>query len=422
MEENANKGKPFDGEVYREIRKYQSQKQPSLEMQWWTLLSHHRARNLKQLLRHREFTLAFDAFLEIPALLTGMRISTLHKIIAIRCDEEIVHYLRYIKRFWSELLLHDKTAMNKLDQATVETLQLTAPWASALDAKILRGKMLDGEIFGDFSQQEREEIWVRLQSFRGLVPSLFEIFENVKCLEAWADCLKWLSADSALAQDSEATVEAVPASLAHRVDLGRRQLYAFAMRYHCEIPKRPSGKDLLAKPRATSDTTRLREMADLAHHLGFESSEIAALKHFPKSTDSMVERASEKPALVTDGPGEIRKYRCGMPRAQSYEEDRKFLFINHLHDHRDEQSKAITSYFRLRSTYLKFFGIPDDSNPEVTPISSPTPSVYLPREDPTQGLEHMEVDGENPEDITMQDGEGEEQQQRTPFHIESALA
>ncbi|KAL2042123.1 hypothetical protein N7G274_005311 [Stereocaulon virgatum] len=34
----------------------------------------------------------------------------------------------------------------------------------------------------------------------------------------------------------------------------------------------------------------------------------------------------------------------------------------------------------------------------------------------------MEVDGENPEDITMQDGEGEEQQQRTPFHTESALA
>ncbi|KAL2043404.1 hypothetical protein N7G274_003710 [Stereocaulon virgatum] len=163
-------------------------------------------------------------------------------------------------------------------------------------------------------------------------------------------------------------------------------------------------------------------MADLANHLGFESSEIAALKQFPKSTDSMVERASEKPALVTDGPGKIRKYRCGMPRAQSYEEDRKFLFINHLQDHRDEQSETITSYFRLRSAYLKFFGIPDDSNLEVSPIFRPTSSVYLPREEPTQGLEHMEVDGENPEDITMQDGEDEEQQQRTPFHTESALA
>jgi len=87
MEEYANEGKLSDGEVYRKIRNYQSQKQSSLEMQWWTRLSPHRARNLKQLLRHREFTVAFDAFLEIPALLTGMRISTLHKMFAIRCDK-----------------------------------------------------------------------------------------------------------------------------------------------------------------------------------------------------------------------------------------------------------------------------------------------------------------------------------------------
>lgn len=63
-----------------------------------------------------------------------------------------MHYLRYTKQFWSELLLHDKTAMTKVDQATVEALELTAPWASALDAIILRGKMLNGEIFGYLSQ------------------------------------------------------------------------------------------------------------------------------------------------------------------------------------------------------------------------------------------------------------------------------
>lgn len=170
-----------------------------------------------------------------------------------------------------------------------------------------------------------------------MVPSLFEIFENIKCLEAWADYLKWLvclgpretlstaiekiytgvnqSVDSALVQESDATFETVPASPAYRIDLGRRQLYAFAMRYHCKIYKKPSGRDLLAKPRATLDTTRLREMADLASRLGFESSEIAALKKFPKSADPTVERGNEIPALVTDSPGEIRKDRCGIPRA-----------------------------------------------------------------------------------------------------------
>ncbi|MCJ1351505.1 MAG: hypothetical protein MMC33_001489 [Icmadophila ericetorum] len=74
--------------------------------------------------------------------------------------------------------------MAKVDQATVEALQLTAPWASTLDAKTLRGKMLSGKLFCHFSQQERRGIWIRLRSFKGLVPSLLEIFENVKYLEA----------------------------------------------------------------------------------------------------------------------------------------------------------------------------------------------------------------------------------------------
>ncbi|KAL9127435.1 MAG: hypothetical protein Q9217_003687 [Psora testacea] len=371
---------------------------------------------------------------------------------AIRSDEEILRYLRYTKQFWSDLLQQDKTAMAKVDQATVEALQLTAPWASTLDAKILRGKILGGELFCRFSQQEREEIWIRLQSFKGLIPSLFELFENIKCLEAWADCLKWLvclgpretlftamekiytginqSVDSALVQKNETTFESVPGSSARRIDLGHRQLYAFAMRYYCEIPKKPSGKDLLAKPKAMLNTTRLREMADLANRLGFESSEINALKQFPKPADPMIIRGNEKPTLVTDGPGEIRKDRCGMPHAQNYEEDRKFVFITHLHDDRDEQSEGITSYFRLRSTYLKFYGMPDDSNPQqnlttaigesFSPAFHLTRSTYSPREDQARGAEHMDIDGEQTEDTVMQDGEVEEQ--RPPFQAEGALA
>ena len=207
--------------------------------------------------------------------------------------------------------------------------------------------MLGGELFRSFSQQEREEIWIRLQSSKGLVPSLLEFFEDARCLEAWAECSKWLvcpgpretlstamnkiytgmnqSVDSGLVQENETTFESVPANSARRIDLGYRQLCAFAMRYHREIPKKPSGKDLLAKPRATLDTTRSREMADLANHLGFESSEITALKRFPNLVNPLIVRGNENPALVTDGPGEIRKNRCGMPHAQNYEKNREYL-------------------------------------------------------------------------------------------------
>jgi len=86
-EEYANEGQPSDGEAYRKIREYDFLKQSSLETRWWTRLSSHRATNLKQLLRHKDITAAFDSLLEIPALLEGMRISTLHKMFATRCDE-----------------------------------------------------------------------------------------------------------------------------------------------------------------------------------------------------------------------------------------------------------------------------------------------------------------------------------------------
>ncbi len=77
-------------------------------------------------------------------------------------------------------------------------------------------------------------------------------------------------------------------------------------------------------------------MADLANCLGFESSEITTLKQFPRPEDPTIVRGYERPALVTDGPGEVRKDRCGMPHVQSYEEDRKFLFITHLYNDMDE--------------------------------------------------------------------------------------
>ena len=88
MEEYANECPLSDGEIYRKIRMYCSQNQSSLELRWWTRLSSHRATNLKQLLQHPDLAAAFDSFLEIPALLEEeMRISTLHKMFAIRCNE-----------------------------------------------------------------------------------------------------------------------------------------------------------------------------------------------------------------------------------------------------------------------------------------------------------------------------------------------
>jgi len=268
--------------------------------------------------------------------------------------------------------------MQKVDQATVKALELKAPRLSTLDAKVLRGQVLGGEIFGAFSEQERVAIWGRLQAVDGLIPSLFTFFEDVKYLEACANCVKRLvslsprdtvstalekafcdanqRADRAVIQVTESSFTSSPASLADQVDLGYRQLHAYAMRHYLQMPREPKGKELLARLMVNTEETVLRDFADLADRLGFESPEITALKQCPKSTVARARSERSKPLLVTDGAGEIKKRRCGLPRVEDYVEDGEFLFVNHLHNEEEEQGEGITSFFVRKSVYFAFFG------------------------------------------------------------------
>jgi len=322
--------------------------------------------------------------------------------------------------------------MKNIDSVTVKALELTAPWASTADAQILRGKVLGGEVFCSFSQQEREEIWIQLQTFKGLIPSLYGFFEDIKLLEAWSNCLKWTiclsprdtvstalkdiftgvnqDTGSALVQETETLFKTVSASFAYQRDLACRQLWAFAMRYHREIPRRSCGKDLLAKPMVMLNTAKLRELIDLANRLGFEPPAIRALQQYSRSQETPEATGNNRPMLVTDGPGETRRERCGMPHIQSYEEDRKFLFITHLHDDRNEQSEGITSFFRLRSVYMKFYGMPCDvidtaiDSSSQQHLSTRINESQLSNFHPAQSisLERMNIDEEQPEvDVNM---------------------
>ena len=56
-------------------------------MRWWARLQGNRLRNLKGLLRHVEFTAAFDALLDVPGLWSGMQLTTLHKLTALKFNE-----------------------------------------------------------------------------------------------------------------------------------------------------------------------------------------------------------------------------------------------------------------------------------------------------------------------------------------------
>jgi hypothetical protein len=78
---------------------------------------------------------------------------------------------------------------------------------------------------------------------------------------------------------------------------------------------------------------------------------------YPKPT-TKEEPEPSRPLLVTSGPSEVKKRRCGIPLKKTYKEDRKFIYINHLHDKREEQGEGITSFYVIKSRYFAFFGKP----------------------------------------------------------------
>jgi hypothetical protein len=292
--------------------------------------------------------------------------------------------------------------MQYVDEITVKALELRAPRLCTRDAGDLRAQVLGGTIFSAFSERDRVGIWARLQAVDGLIPSLYALFENVNYLKALAACMTRLvrpslgdtvstalfkafsdinqRADRAVIQITESCFSSSPASSADRADLGVRQLYAYAMRHYLQMPRDLKGKELLARHTTNVDRTVLREFADLAERLGFESPEITALKEHPHARDARNPSENSKPLLVTDGAGVKKKRRCGLPSVEEYLEDSESLFINHLHDVDEEQGEGITSFFVRKSIYSAFFGKP-----------SPLPLEGLhPRNNAVEGRQTLE--------------------------------
>lgn len=86
IEEYSNEEKPSDGEIYYKMRRYHFQRNFSFEMRWKARLRGKRQQYLLTLTRNEAMTAAFDDLLDIPGLWGGMKITTLHKMMALKCD------------------------------------------------------------------------------------------------------------------------------------------------------------------------------------------------------------------------------------------------------------------------------------------------------------------------------------------------
>lgn len=356
--------------------------------------------------------------------------------------EELVHYLTHVKHFWATLVDHDRTRMALIDLHTVDTLQLYAPRASKVDRKTVKGKILGGEVFSNFSRSERAVIWKRLRSHEacdGIIPSLHTFFRDISYLELCANAVKRLvllnkqqsTVRSAfvhsfrsrrpdgdcLIQTSETSFRRQPGTNDERLSSGYRQIWMYAMRHYPEMAKDvQSGQNAnptRAKARATADEGVIHDMAALARKLGFRTPQIKAiLKQSPdrqiaraallkarkpdhyyydsETFESLIERIAGcfalaiprdvPPAALVTGRAIKLKDRCGAPPQQTQQLDRPHIFFDQLHSATVRQG-SLSSLEVRRCVYYAFFG-----KPSSQAIVRSTPSGQLSANEPLSPL------------------------------------
>jgi hypothetical protein len=178
-----------------------------------------------------------------------------------------------------------------------------------------------GESVQGLDAHERGEIWHRLTRVEGFIPPLATFFEDVDYLGLLAGCVKRLTgsklkkpvsehlelvftgvnqeASCVKIQVKEDSFANGRGTSADQIDLGCRQIWAFAMRYYPDMPKDKSKKDRVRKAEVKADPAVLRRFGDLAQALGFKSPGILKLLQYPTAHPVHGSVSSERPFLVT---------------------------------------------------------------------------------------------------------------------------
>ncbi|KAF2178253.1 hypothetical protein K469DRAFT_599807, partial [Zopfia rhizophila CBS 207.26] len=420
-EEYSNSVNFSDGEIYLKIQEYKHDPGRHLgtifaEKCLWTRLSKDKRKDLKRILKHKAFSAAFDALRVFPGLWVGFRID--HNFMPMKCDEEILHYLeKRILSFWTDIVGGKRELMQRVNPATVETLQLRAPGISSDDLFALEEPFRQEKLFPGIKDQiERQAIWTRLQKFPFLIPSLYTLFEDIKYLKAPAKIMRQLfpktsktvykamtesftgrnqKENTYLIQESETSFRQENGQRIEQVEFGYRSVWLKTWRQWTElIPECPKKEDGEPTPQPQKpDKTKWYELAALAAKHGFESDKISHftslnpdreiaieglktardptyfkydksaletyLSRFPLMFDQIATPRSPSlvsPPLLVDGPGEGLERRCGRVFNRAYKDDREHLFLDAFCPPRAGEGKAISSFFVRASVYFAFFG------------------------------------------------------------------
>ena len=135
------------------------------------------------------------------------------------------------------------------------------------------------------------------------------------------------------------------------------------MRNYREIFKKLSDKDFLTKSIAVVSIAILRNLNELAQRLNFECFQILMLLQYFKTRDFEFHNKNDKSLLIIDIEDELKTNKCELFYNRNYEQNRKFLFVAHLQNDKNEQIENITIFFRMQELYLSCY---DSINDKIT--------------------------------------------------------
>ena len=103
-----------DGDIFRHLRHCNLCNEFKNEQKWLVRLSESKRKDVKQLQKMAEkdeqmklFRDSLDKLIPITGLWPALKIGTFHRLLSLRCPEELCHYLLRIKNTWDYILNHD---------------------------------------------------------------------------------------------------------------------------------------------------------------------------------------------------------------------------------------------------------------------------------------------------------------------------
>ncbi|KAK7422450.1 hypothetical protein QQZ08_009502 [Neonectria magnoliae] len=417
-ESYVNEGKFSDGHVCAKIVQHRSD-DLTAERRWWARLSKSKAEILKGILKHASLAPpTLKVILSMPGIREGMEIGTWHKIIAAKCDEEIVRYLDFIAEMWT-YLMGPKEGLQYVDPETVREFQSRVPGVSRRDYAHLAAVVMSGEAFKGMSDpSEREKLIDGMKGIKYLIPSIRTLQQDFKYLRPCTDTLKRLIYGTNKLPFTAQTL--AYDAFSYKSPLGpdsifmekMKRLHLYIMRDMVELtgqsPLLEDGQD--APENCHGHQRSWYQLARRAHNLGLHSAEITRLlsenpdhqvalralhdarppseydydelqlQNLLSSIAREFSKAREKPhqghvaSFTTIGAGEPIGRRCGRQYSGAYARDR-WLFKLSEFSRPTAESSSVTSLFVRKSVFHAFWRLDeaeDDSMSDASPSETPS--------------------------------------------------